>query len=290
MGGFGFGLGLLSPNESFIISVIVSVLISLGAGIPAWALGANRRRGLLAGLAAMSVFTYISGKGHDINYAPFGEYDTLAYISAILVSTVIATIGKNKIRLGGIAFLIALTLEILRLRDVLPLFYSHNEQLIGFVVPLLAWIFFPLIAAFFVTLEQKEQTINESIKILGSKVADQFQVSKLLFSIAGGIFVLVVIFSIVDYQETRKLSTPDLIGKAYVEGEISEEERLLYLAYAMFEFESLPKRFHSNAPWSGTFIVEELYQAANSPSVLCSMSSDVRSEFQRLLKPKITCD
>ena len=79
MGGFGFGLGLLSPTESFIVSVVASVLISLGAGIPAWALGANRRRGLLAGLAAMSVFTYISGKGHDINYAPFMEYDTLAY-------------------------------------------------------------------------------------------------------------------------------------------------------------------------------------------------------------------
>lgn len=290
MGGFGFGAGLLSPSESFIISVIVSVLISLGAGIPAWALGANRRRGLLAGLVAMSVFIYISSKGQDINYAPFIEYDTLAYISAILVSTVIATIVKNKIRFVGIAILIALTLEILRLRNVLSLVYPYSEQMIGFVASLLAWIFLPLIAAFFVTLEQNEQIINESIKILGSKVADQFQKPKLLFAIAGGIFVLVVIFSIVDYQETRKLSTPDLIGKAYIEGKISEEERLLYLAYAMFEYESLPKRFHGSAPWSGTFILAELYEAANSPSVLCSMSPSIRSEFQRLLHPKITCD
>jgi hypothetical protein len=52
MGRFGFGPGLLSPVESLIVSVIASVLISLGAGIPAWALGVNRRRGFLAGLAA----------------------------------------------------------------------------------------------------------------------------------------------------------------------------------------------------------------------------------------------
>ena len=290
MGGFGFGLGLLSPSESFIISVIVSVLISLGAGIPAWALGANRRQGLLAGLVAMAVFNYISGKGHDINYGPFNEYDMLAYVSAILVSTVVATIGKNKIRLGGMAILIALTGEILRLRSVLPLFYQYNEQLIGFVVPLLAWIFFPLIAAFFVTLEQNEQIINESIKVLVYKVADQFQKPKLLFAIAGGILVLVVIFSIVEYQETQKLSTPQLIERAYVKGRISEEERLLYLAYAFYEHESLPKRFRGHAPWEGTFILRELYEAANTPSVLCSMSPEVRSEFQRLLKPKITCD
>lgn len=289
MGGFGFGLGLLSPGESFIVSIVASVLISLGAGIPAWALGANRRRGFLAGLAAMAVFNYISGKGHDINYAPFNEYDTLAYVSAILVSTIIATIGKNKIRLGGMAILIALTGEILHLRTALPLFYLYNEQMIGFVVPLLTWIFFPLIAAFFGMLEQNEPIINESIKMLGSQVAAQFQISKLLFAITGGIFVLGIIFSIVQYQETQKLSTPQLIGKAYIEGQITEEERLLYLAYAIYEYESLPARFRSHAPWEGTFIVGELHEAANSPSVLCSMSPEVQSEFQRLLKPKITC-
>lgn len=290
MGGFGFGLGLLLPSESFIISVIVSVLISLGAGIPACALGANRRRGLLAGLVAMAVFNYISGKGHDIDYAPFGEYDMLAYISAILVSTVVATIGKNTIRLGGVAILIALTGEILRLRSVLPSFYLDNEQLIGFVVSLLTWIIFPLIAAFFVTLEQNEPIIMESAKILISKVADQFQISKLLFAIAGGILVLVIIFSIVEYQETQKLSTPQLIDRAYHAGRISEEERLLYFAYAIYEYESLPKRFRGHTPWEGTFILRDLYEAANSPSVLCSMSLYVRSEFQRLLKPDTVCE
>ena len=125
------------PSESFAISVIVSVLISLGAGIPAWALGANRRRGLLAGLVAMAVFNYISGKGHDFNYAPFDEYDMLAYINAILVSTVIATIGKNKIRLGGMVILIALTFELLHLRYVLISVYSYSEQGFGFEASLL---------------------------------------------------------------------------------------------------------------------------------------------------------
>ena len=116
------------------------------------------------------------------------------------------------------------------------------------------------------------------------------QLRKKLVALAG-LFVIVIIVLAVyaQNQESRKLSTPQLIGKAYVEGEISEEEQLLYLAYAIFEYESLPARFRGNVGWRGTSTVEELHEAANSPSVLCSMSPDVRSEFQRLLNPKITC-
>jgi len=295
MGGFGFGLGLLLPSESFIISVIVSVLISLGAGIPAWALGANRRRGLLAGLVAMAVFNYISGKGHDINYAPFGEYDVLVYLGAILVSTAIAIIGKNKIRLGGIAILIVLTLEILHLRYVLISVYSYSEQAIGFVASLLTWIFFPFIAAFFVTLEQKEQIINESIKILSSKVADQFQKPKLPSTIVSGFFILVVILALNSYFQNRtdvsnqELDTPSLIQLAYDRGQITNEQRLLYLAYALYEHESLPHRFRGNVGWFGESALYEL-EVLNDPEVFCSMSPYVRSEFQRLFKSDITCE
>jgi hypothetical protein len=289
-GGFGFGAALLSPSESFAISFLVSVFISFGAGIPAWVLRANRWQGLLAGLVAMVVFTYISNMGQDINYAPFIEYDTLAYVSAILVSVGIATFRKNKIRIIGVAILIALTAEIFRWRSFLLLLYPYDEQMIGFVASLLAWIFLPLIAAFFIRLEKNKKIINLSIDTIGSNVTDQFQKSKWLFAMAAGIFVLFFIFSVLEYQESRRFSTPELIDKAYVAGRISEEERLLYLAYAIFEYESLPARFHSNIGWSGTSTIMELSQAANSPSVLCSMSPEIRSEFQRLLEPKITCE
>ena len=88
----------------------------------------------------------------------------------------------------------------------------------------------------------------------------------------------------------QELSTPALIDQASARGEITDEQRLLYLAYAVFEHESLPIRFRSNVGWRGTSILEELEEAANSQSVLCSMSPDVRSEFQRLLKPDTICE
>lgn len=117
-----------------------------------------------------------------------------------------------------------------------------------------------------------------------------FLQSRLLIITASAFFILVIIFAVVQNQALRKLSTPQLIERAYDKGQISEEERLLYLAYAIYEYESLPKRFRSNVGWRGTSTLEELYKAANSPSVLCSMSPQVRSEFQRLFEPKITCN
>ena len=40
-GGLSFGGGIHSWSDSLVISIFVPVLISLGAAIPAWALGAN---------------------------------------------------------------------------------------------------------------------------------------------------------------------------------------------------------------------------------------------------------
>ena len=102
--------------------------------------------------------------------------------------------------------------------------------------------------------------------------------------------VIIIIAMFVQNQTIKKFSTPQLMEKAFVEDEISEEVRLLYLAYAIYEYESLPTRFRGNVGWRGTSTVEELNEAANSPSVLCSMSTDVRSEFQRLLRPDTICD
>jgi hypothetical protein len=88
----------------------------------------------------------------------------------------------------------------------------------------------------------------------------------------------------------QELSTPELIDQALARSEISEEERLLYLAYAIFEYKSLPAQFHSKVGWRGTAVIEELEEVANSQAALCSMSPYVLSEFKRLLKPKIKCN
>jgi hypothetical protein len=88
----------------------------------------------------------------------------------------------------------------------------------------------------------------------------------------------------------QELSTPALIAQALANGEITAEQRLLYLAYALFEQESLPARFRSSVGWRPTSEVKELIEAIKSPVILCSMSPGVRSEFQRLFEPDITCD
>ena len=91
------------------------------------------------------------------------------------------------------------------------------------------------------------------------------------------------------FSSTRNQSTPDLIQQAFDRGEITDEQRLLYLAYAIYEYEALPIQFHSNVGWRGTSIIMDLHEAA-PPLRICSMSPSIRSEFQRLLKPNITCD
>lgn len=127
-------------------------------------------------------------------------------------------------------------------------------------------------------------------------MANLFQKHKLLFAIAGGIFILVVIIALTSYSQSRTevsestaevpdhdLSTPELIDQAYDNGEITAEYRLLYLAYAMYEYKSLPTRLLSNVAWSGDGQVQELNEAVNSPAKLCSMSPHVRSELLRLI-------
>jgi hypothetical protein len=75
------------------------------------------------------------------------------------------------------------------------------------------------------------------------------------------------------------LDTPSLISQALNRGEINEEERLLYLAYALYEHESLPDRFQSSFEWFGEVAAEELDEVIRSPAKLCSMSPHVRNEL-----------
>jgi hypothetical protein len=85
-------------------------------------------------------------------------------------------------------------------------------------------------------------------------------------------------------------STLDLIDQAFEREEITSEQRLLYLAYAMYEYESLPNQFRGTKGWRGTLTAWELYEVANNASILCSMIPDIRSEIQRLINPHTTCE
>jgi hypothetical protein len=86
---------------------------------------------------------------------------------------------------------------------------------------------------------------------------------------------------------SQYLSTPELIDQAFARGEITEEERLLYLAYALYEPRSLPAQFRSNYGWFGEAAAWELDEVVGSSVKLCSMSPFVRSELLRLVKKKV---
>lgn len=124
-----------------------------------------------------------------------------------------------------------------------------------------------------------------------------FQKHKLLFVIAGGIFILAVIIALTSYSQNRtddsnqNLSTPELIDRAYNRGQITEEERLLYLAYAIYEYESLPTRLRGSVEWEGSSVIMDLNRAVVSPATVCSMSPYVQNELRRVLPNKLaTCN
>ena len=81
-------------------------------------------------------------------------------------------------------------------------------------------------------------------------------------------------------------STPELIEQSFQNGAISAEERLLYLAYAIYEPQSLPAEYHSNTPWFGTGTVAELNAAfsAGAFGAASSHSPFAQSELNRLLR------
>ena len=75
-------------------------------------------------------------------------------------------------------------------------------------------------------------------------------------------------------------STPQLIEAAFTNGEISADERALYLAYALYEPASLPAQFHSNVGWYGTQYVLELQNFMQSISA--AATDAVQQELSRL--------
>lgn len=85
-----------------------------------------------------------------------------------------------------------------------------------------------------------------------------------------------------DASTAEALSTPELIDKAYADGEIDEEERILYLTYAVYSYDSLPAAYQSDVGWRGTLLVRELDEFLQSPA-FCDISPDAQAELERLL-------
>lgn len=75
-------------------------------------------------------------------------------------------------------------------------------------------------------------------------------------------------------------STPLLIEQAFVNGEISADERALYLAYALYEPASLPAQFHNNVGWYGTQYVLEVQNFMQHISA--SSTDAIQQELNRL--------
>ena len=75
-------------------------------------------------------------------------------------------------------------------------------------------------------------------------------------------------------------STPQLIEAAFTNGEISADERALYLAYALYEPASLPAQFHSNVGWYGTQYVLAVQNFMQGISA--SATDAVQQELSRL--------
>jgi hypothetical protein len=89
-----------------------------------------------------------------------------------------------------------------------------------------------------------------------------------------------------------EIATPDLIERAFVRKDIDADKRLLYLAYAVYDYKSLPENYRSNVPWWGTEVVREIKDAAWKKAISSRILSPVESEFLSLLSPEdaTVCD
>ncbi|MCX6049017.1 MAG: hypothetical protein NT075_28280, partial [Chloroflexi bacterium] len=79
---------------------------------------------------------------------------------------------------------------------------------------------------------------------------------------------------------TPTLATPQLIQQALDRGEITVDEQALYLAYALYEPQSLPAQFRSNVGWFGTQYVQEVQDYLQG--VQASSSDAIHQELSRM--------
>ncbi len=75
-----------------------------------------------------------------------------------------------------------------------------------------------------------------------------------------------------------RATTPELLDTAVAQGDISQEQADLYLAYALTDYEKLPIRYRSNTPWDGTLPLLHLQERVETMKV-----SAVRAEIVEAL-------
>jgi hypothetical protein len=76
-------------------------------------------------------------------------------------------------------------------------------------------------------------------------------------------------------------TTPALIDQAFARGEISSDQRLLYLVYAVYDFGRLPAQFRGRPGWSATMVVREINQVRQAlASGAATFSPELRAALQ----------
>lgn len=142
-----FPLGGSSPSfgDKIILFGFIPLVISIAAGLPAWALGAKWWLGFFIGVVAMGTFMSIEFIATQINsYGLFNKYETLAFITAALTTALIAAIKVHRLQLKRMAAIFILGGILMGLRFVMP----NDSIAAGCVISLLAWILLPLAAAY----------------------------------------------------------------------------------------------------------------------------------------------
>ena len=85
------------------------------------------------------------------------------------------------------------------------------------------------------------------------------------------------------------MSTPEKISCAFLEKKITENQRVLYLFYAVYDFKKLPMEYRSDTGWDGTLTVQEVKEIAQSKEKMCKLSAFVQSELRRGFDFAVSC-
>ncbi len=117
-----------------------------------------------------------------------------------------------------------------------------------------------------------------------NKITTMTRYKPIILIILAVFLVLALVSFLVVSDPRRTLATPSLIERAFDRGEITAEQKWLYLTYAVYEYKSLPARFRGKVPWEATsLLMMDMGAAVRTPSVFCPMSPHVQSELRRLL-------
>ena len=82
----------------------------------------------------------------------------------------------------------------------------------------------------------------------------------------------------------------ELIDFAWLAGEISDGERLIYTAYGLYEPSLLPVKFTGVRLVDGTSSAVELDMAVQNPDIMCQLSQCEQEELKRVLDHGVNCD